>query len=156
MPTGQQIRKVLWIYVLAFLLVAFSFHAQAKDQKTDTKITENAQAMNDQKPSETKQIKSADAKVKKSAVEKKKGKEMFALFETNKGNFKIKLFNEKAPKTVENFVGLVEGTKEWTEPKTGAKVKKPFYDGLRFRVDVHLVRVLVILDTALRTNLVLV
>lgn len=125
MPTGEQIRKVLWIYVLAFLLVAFSFHAHAVENET-------TQTKNDKMPTESKIMKSADAKDKKSAVEKKKGKEMFALFETNKGNFKIKLFNEKAPKTVENFVGLVEGTKEWTEPKTGTKVKKPFYDGLSF------------------------
>jgi peptidyl-prolyl cis-trans isomerase A (cyclophilin A) len=48
--------------------------------------------------------------------------ETFALFDTTEGNFKIKLFADKAPKTVENFVGLAEGT------KTG----KPFYDGIIF------------------------
>jgi peptidyl-prolyl cis-trans isomerase A (cyclophilin A) len=47
----------------------------------------------------------------------KKGTPMFAIFETNKGNIKIKLFADKAPKTVENFVGLAEGTKEFTDPK---------------------------------------
>lgn len=57
---------------------------------------------------------------------------MHAIFDTNKGKFKIKLFADKTPKTVENFVGLVEGTKEWTDPKSGQKVKKPFYDGLVF------------------------
>lgn len=57
---------------------------------------------------------------------------MFANFETNKGNFKVKLFNERVPKTVENFVGLAEGTKEFTDPKTGEKTKRPFYDGLIF------------------------
>ncbi len=57
---------------------------------------------------------------------------MIATFETTKGKFKIKLFADKAPKTVENFVGLVEGTKEWVDPKTGQKVKRPFYDGLVF------------------------
>ncbi|MCX7674237.1 MAG: peptidylprolyl isomerase [Bdellovibrionaceae bacterium] len=57
---------------------------------------------------------------------------MFVQFETSMGNFKIKLFTEQAPKTVENFVGLAEGTKEWTDPKTGQKQKKPFYDGLTF------------------------
>lgn len=57
---------------------------------------------------------------------------MHALFETNQGNFKIKLFNDRTPKTVENFVGLAEGTKEFTDPKTGEKVKRPFYDGLNF------------------------
>ncbi|WII70578.1 peptidylprolyl isomerase [Bdellovibrio sp. 22V] len=73
----------------------------------------------------------ADAKTETKAT-KKGNKEMFAIFETSKGNFKVKFFNETAPKTVENFVGLAEGTKEWTDPKTGQKVKKPFYDGLTF------------------------
>lgn len=62
----------------------------------------------------------------------KKGQNMFAVFETNLGTFKVKLFANEAPKTVENFVGLVEGTKEWTDPKTGKKEKKPFYNGLTF------------------------
>ena len=57
---------------------------------------------------------------------------MKALFETTHGNFVVTLFNEMAPKTVENFVGLAEGTKEWTDPKIGQKVKRPFYDGLVF------------------------
>lgn len=72
----------------------------------------------------------ADAKTPTS--KNQKATDMIASFETNKGTFKIKLFAEKAPKTVANFVGLAEGTKEWTDPKTGAKVKKPFYDGLIF------------------------
>jgi peptidyl-prolyl cis-trans isomerase A (cyclophilin A) len=62
----------------------------------------------------------------------KKGKEMIAVFETNMGTFKAKLFADKSPKTVENFVGLADGTKEWTDPKTGKQVKRPFYDGLIF------------------------
>jgi peptidyl-prolyl cis-trans isomerase A (cyclophilin A) len=48
--------------------------------------------------------------------------EIYALFDTTEGKFKIKLFPEKAPKTVENFVSLAEGS------KTG----KPFYDGTVF------------------------
>lgn len=57
---------------------------------------------------------------------------MLATFDTNRGTFKVKLFADKAPKTVENFVGLAEGTKEFTDPKTGEKVKRPYYDGLVF------------------------
>jgi peptidyl-prolyl cis-trans isomerase A (cyclophilin A) len=48
--------------------------------------------------------------------------ETFASFDTTEGKFKIKLFADKAPKTVENFVGLAEG----------AKTGKRFYDGLIF------------------------
>ena len=48
--------------------------------------------------------------------------ETYANFDTTEGTFKIKLFPDKAPKTVENFISLAEGG------KTG----KPFYDGLVF------------------------
>lgn len=64
--------------------------------------------------------------------ETKKGKDMFAVMETNMGNIKIKLYQEKAPKTVERFVAFAEGTKEWTDPKTKQKVKKPLFDGTIF------------------------
>jgi len=57
---------------------------------------------------------------------------MYANFQTNKGQFKVKLFADKAPKTVENFVSLAQGTKEFVDPKTGQPTKKPFYDGLIF------------------------
>jgi peptidyl-prolyl cis-trans isomerase A (cyclophilin A) len=56
----------------------------------------------------------------------------YAHFTTPLGNFTIKLFEQDAPKTVANFTGLAEGTKEWTDPKTGQKVKKPYYEGLIF------------------------
>jgi peptidyl-prolyl cis-trans isomerase A (cyclophilin A) len=55
-----------------------------------------------------------------------------AHFTTSEGNFTIRLFDEEAPNTVANFVGLAEGTKEWTDPRSGQKVKRPFYDGLVF------------------------
>jgi peptidyl-prolyl cis-trans isomerase A (cyclophilin A) len=55
-----------------------------------------------------------------------------ALFTTSEGNFKVRLFDQEAPGTVANFVGLAEGTKEFTDPKTGQKAKRPFYDGLVF------------------------
>jgi len=56
----------------------------------------------------------------------------YALFATTEGTFTIKLFDDLAPKTVANFAGLAEGSKEWSDPKTGGKVKRPFYDGLIF------------------------
>ena len=56
----------------------------------------------------------------------------YAQFTTSMGNFTVLLFDQDAPKTVANFVGLAEGTKEWTDPKTGQKVKRPYYDGLIF------------------------
>ena len=56
----------------------------------------------------------------------------YAIFETSQGNIAIKLFDKEAPKTVENFTGLAEGTKEWRHPKTGERKKAPFYDGIIF------------------------
>lgn len=56
----------------------------------------------------------------------------YAIFETTEGNIVIKLLEKEAPKTVENFVGLAEGTKEFTDAKTGKKTKRNFYDGLIF------------------------
>ena len=56
----------------------------------------------------------------------------YAIFETSQGNVVVRLLEAEAPKTVANFVGLAEGTKEFTNEKTGQKEKKPFYDGLIF------------------------
>jgi|LSQX01.2.fsa_nt_gb peptidyl-prolyl cis-trans isomerase A (cyclophilin A) len=65
-------------------------------------------------------------------AEKKGKEEVFAVFETNKGNITCLLYPEVAPKTVENFIGLAEGSKEWTDPVSKQKVKKPLYNGTIF------------------------
>lgn len=131
MTKNITIKKVFWIYFCAFILAAFSFRADAKVTASDT--MEVSQQENKAKEADTKkETKKNKVGKKDEAKTSKKGKEMFALFETNRGNFKVKLLADKAPKTVENFVGLAEGTKEWTDPKTGKQVKKPFYDGLTF------------------------
>ncbi len=57
---------------------------------------------------------------------------VYAHFSTTDGDFVIRLFDKDAPKTVENFVGLAEGTKPWSDPKTGQQVTRPFYNGLIF------------------------
>jgi peptidyl-prolyl cis-trans isomerase A (cyclophilin A) len=56
----------------------------------------------------------------------------YARFETTEGTFTARLFEAEAPRTVGNFVGLAEGTQEWTDPATGQKKKEPFYDGVIF------------------------
>ena len=55
-----------------------------------------------------------------------------AVMETSKGTIEIELYEKEAPVTVTNFVDLATGQKEWTDPKSGKKIKKPFYDGLIF------------------------
>ena len=57
---------------------------------------------------------------------------LYATLKTSMGDIVILLFDDKAPKTVANFIGLASGTKEWTDPKTGEKVKRPLYNGTIF------------------------
>ena len=53
---------------------------------------------------------------------------LYAKFETGKGDILLKLFHQETPRTVGNFVGLAEGTRENSERKKG----RPYYDGLVF------------------------
>jgi peptidyl-prolyl cis-trans isomerase A (cyclophilin A) len=57
---------------------------------------------------------------------------LLAHFTTSEGNFSARLFDAEVPKTVANFAGLAEGTLEWTDPRTGQKVKQPYYNGTIF------------------------
>jgi peptidyl-prolyl cis-trans isomerase A (cyclophilin A) len=60
------------------------------------------------------------------------GKELYATLKTSQGDIIVRLFTKDAPKTVENFVGLAAGEKEWKHPGTGEKSKHPLYDGTIF------------------------
>jgi peptidyl-prolyl cis-trans isomerase A (cyclophilin A) len=63
----------------------------------------------------------------------KTNQKMHAILKTTLGSIKIELFADKAPETVANFVGLSEGSKDWTDPKTGQKISgKPLYNGVIF------------------------
>ena len=53
-----------------------------------------------------------------------------ATLKTNKGDITINLFPNHAPATVENFVGLAEGTKDYNAD--GGKTSGPYFDGLGF------------------------
>ncbi len=55
-----------------------------------------------------------------------------AEFVTTEGSFTVTLFDEEVPNTVANFVGLAEGTKEWTDPRTRQKTTTPYYNGIIF------------------------
>jgi peptidyl-prolyl cis-trans isomerase A (cyclophilin A) len=57
---------------------------------------------------------------------------LFAKFDTSEGRFTVHLFDQEAPGTVENFVGLAEGTKTWTDPRTNKRVTQPYYNGIIF------------------------
>jgi peptidyl-prolyl cis-trans isomerase A (cyclophilin A) len=57
---------------------------------------------------------------------------VLAHFITSEGPFTARLFDAETPNTVANFTGLAEGTKEWTDPRNGRKVKQPYYNGTIF------------------------
>ncbi|HWB36785.1 MAG TPA: peptidylprolyl isomerase [Rugosimonospora sp.] len=57
---------------------------------------------------------------------------MFATLHTSLGDIRVELLPHHAPKTVDNFVGLATGAKEWTDPRTGKASTDPLYAGIVF------------------------
>ena len=58
--------------------------------------------------------------------------ELFATLSTNHGPVRVQLFPDHAPKTVQNFVGLADGTTDWTDPRTGKAGDGSLYAGTVF------------------------
>jgi peptidyl-prolyl cis-trans isomerase A (cyclophilin A) len=56
----------------------------------------------------------------------------FATLHTTAGPIRLELFDNHAPKTVANFVGLAEGTIDYTDPRTRSRGSGPYYDGTIF------------------------
>jgi peptidyl-prolyl cis-trans isomerase A (cyclophilin A) len=126
--------RILLVYIGAFLILCLSSRARAQEGGTPGAPSPTASSSPTDSSTKAKNTthKKSDKKADKKSATKKEFKKMFALMETTKGTIKIHLFDKEAPKTVENFVGLAEGTKEFTDPKSGKKEKRPFYDGLIF------------------------
>jgi len=57
---------------------------------------------------------------------------LYAVLETTQGAITIELFPQHAPKTVANFTGLAQGTKESIDEVSRQKMARRFYDGLIF------------------------
>jgi peptidyl-prolyl cis-trans isomerase A (cyclophilin A) len=55
-----------------------------------------------------------------------------ATLHTNHGDIVIELFDDQAPNTVANFVGLANGTKQYRDPTSGEWTTGHYYDGLTF------------------------
>lgn len=57
---------------------------------------------------------------------------LYATITTSMGPIVVKLYEKESPITVKNFVDLAMGRKEWTDPKTRQRVKRPLFNGLTF------------------------
>jgi cyclophilin family peptidyl-prolyl cis-trans isomerase len=64
--------------------------------------------------------------------EKKQKENPVYVIQTTLGDIEVELFQSETSKTVANFIGLAEGTKEFEDSKTGEKFKRPYYNGLIF------------------------
>ncbi len=102
-------KKLLLIVVLGSLLIVSGCKSCKKDESVNTTKGET-----------------------KMESETKTPQNMYAKFETSEGDIIIELFPDKTPKTVENFVQLARGEKEWTDPKTQQKTQEPLYDNTVF------------------------
>lgn len=54
------------------------------------------------------------------------------VMDTSMGRITCQFYQQQAPKAVANFIGLAEGTKEWTDPSSKMKKHKPYFDGTTF------------------------
>ena len=57
---------------------------------------------------------------------------VYATFNTSEGTIVCRLFESEAPVTVKNFIELAEGSREWTDPRSGKKSNSPLFDGTIF------------------------
>jgi hypothetical protein len=121
---------------LGFASLASTSAAHAADT-TPSPATDASPSMKADTSTTTTNTTATPAKKKTTAKTSKDKKKMttgnIAIIKTTLGTIKIKLFKDKAPKTVENFVSLATGAKEWTDPVTGKKeVGKSLYKGTIF------------------------
>jgi peptidyl-prolyl cis-trans isomerase A (cyclophilin A) len=106
---------------LLALAVAFSVSAQAQTPATQTPATPPAQQLPDA-PSLTSQLKPPPVPTGPTAV-----------IDTTMGRLTCKLYDKEAPVAVANFIGLADGAKDWTDPKTLQKMhNQPFFNGTTF------------------------
>lgn len=126
-------RSTIWmvviIYALAFFLGSLKSHAQGAPQ-TPPPAPAVTSSTTTTSTSSTTTTTLATAKAEK--VQNKAPIRMFAVLDTTKGKIKIKLQHILAPRTVDNFVTLAEGTKDIKDPETGRMTNYKFFDGLTF------------------------
>jgi peptidyl-prolyl cis-trans isomerase A (cyclophilin A) len=55
-----------------------------------------------------------------------------ATIDTSLGSVSCRLYDDKAPNTVANFIGLATGKRNWLDPSSNTWTNKPAYDGTIF------------------------
>lgn len=128
MINKRSVLTIAFIYIFAFAVFSLKLSAE----ETNTASTNATTEAKSETASNKENAATENKKATKANNNKKRFSKMYAMFNTNMGDFKVRLFHRRAPKTVENFVGLAEGTKKWTDPKTKKQSTEPFYDGLTF------------------------
>ena len=119
--------------IALFLAIGFVLALVASCTGTPAPAAKNTPAPAAKKPVPVEpKTPAAIAKTDAPEGEKKLEKGTYAIFDTSMGTITVRLYAQRAPKTVANFVGLATGTKEYKDPKTGQKTKAKFYDGLIF------------------------
>lgn len=126
--------------ILALALAAAPASAQTAGAKPSTQkpatpakpATPTAKPAAPAKPGATTAKPAAPAAAAPAISAKQYGPGVYAIFTTNQGNFIGRLFDKDAPRTVENFVGLAEGKKQWKDARTGRMVRRPYYNNVTF------------------------
>ena len=116
------------------LLIGFTLTA-ALFAQTTTPATKSTTTKSKSATSTTKAKAKAPAEAASTAATTKPATAAhpIAVFDTSKGKIACELFPDKAPKTVANFIGLANGTKDWKHPYTGKDMKgTPLYDNTTF------------------------
>ena len=136
----NKVKKIGWVFLTLFIIFSCSKGNGGTDE-WDQKLGQSGSSESSGSSSEgTVQSKteSAGDKTVKGGTEDEgekspgSGDNPMVRIKTNYGDLEVELFREAAPKTVENFINLAEGKKEYTDPTTGETKKDSFYDGLTF------------------------
>lgn len=123
--------KTLYRAVLSTAIVFLFAFCAAAQQSTSTSGTSAGQSA--QKPAGQASDQSLPESPESQAHASPEPTGPLVVFDTSMGRMTCKLFTKEAPQTTANFMGLAEGTKDWTDPATHQKMHgKPLYNGTTF------------------------
>jgi peptidyl-prolyl cis-trans isomerase A (cyclophilin A) len=119
--------------LVAIITLSFALSGAAQTKSTPTTTTKTKSKTSSKAKSATGPAEKPTAQSPKVTEPAKPGEPPSVIFDTSMGQISCVLFPDKAPKTVANFIGLANGMKSWTNPKTGTVNKgKSLYEGTIF------------------------